>query len=355
MKQHLVIKSILFLSALLIVSTSAFAQKPMRAGTTAANFLEIGYGAAGSAMGDAYVSLANDVSATYWNPAGLARMEKSEAMFMSQPWIVGMNSSFGAVGIVVPGFGTIGGSIILMDYGEMDVTTMSQEEGTGEKFTANDMAISVSYARNLAEWFSFGASGKLITSSIWHETATAVAFDLGAIIQTDFFSPTGGNEHGMSIGMSISNYGSTLKYEGLDLLTPIDVDPNEAGNYSTAPGRLSTEEWELPLIFRIGASITPIYTESQELILSADALHPNNNTESVNVGAQYSLKFPVFGKIFLRAGYKGLQMEDSQYGATYGGGVQTDFMGNQGLKIEYAYRPMGILGNAQSFSVSLLF
>ena len=155
--------------------------------------------------------------------------------------------------------------------------------------------------------------------------------------------------------MSISNYGTTLKYDGLDLLTPIDIDPTEAGNYQTAPGRLSTEAWELPLIFRIGTSITPIYTESQELILAADALHPNNNTESVNVGAQYSLKFPVFGKIFLRAGYKGLQMEDSQYGATYGGGVQTDFMGNQGLKIEYAYRPMGILGNAQSFSVSLLF
>jgi hypothetical protein len=155
--------------------------------------------------------------------------------------------------------------------------------------------------------------------------------------------------------MCICNYGTTLKYDGLDLLTPIDVAPNEAGNYQNAPGRLSTEQWELPLIFRIGTSITPIYTESQELILSADALHPNNNTESVNVGAQYSIRFPVFGKVFLRAGYKGLLMEDSQYGATYGMGVQTDFMGNQGLKAEYAYRPMGILGYAQSFGVSLLF
>jgi hypothetical protein len=355
MKQHLETKSILFLCALLIVSTSAIAQKPMRAGTTAANFLEIGYGAAGSAMGDAYVSLASDVSAAYWNPAGLARMEKSEAMFMTQPWIVDMNTSFGAVGIVVPGFGTIGASIILMDYGDMDVTTMDQQEGTGERFSSKDMALSVSYARNLAEWFSFGASGKLITSTIWHETATAMAFDLGAIIKTDFFSPTGGNDHGLSIGMCICNYGTTLKYDGLDLLTPIDVAPNEAGNYQNAPGRLSTEQWELPLIFRIGTSITPIYTESQELILSADALHPNNNTESVNVGAQYSIRFPVFGKVFLRAGYKGLLMEDSQYGATYGMGVQTDFMGNQGLKAEYAYRPMGILGYAQSFGVSLLF
>jgi hypothetical protein len=237
----------------------------------------------------------------------------------------------------------------------MDVTTLDQQEGTGERFSSKDMALSISYARNLAEWFSFGASGKLVTSTIWHETATAMAFDLGAIIKTDFFSPTGGNDHGLSIGMCISNYGTTLKYEGLDLLTPIDIDPNEAGNYQNAPGRLSTEEWELPLIFRIGTSITPIYTESQELILSADALHPNNNTESINVGAQYSLRFPVVGRVFLRAGYKGLLMEDSQYGATYGLGLQTDVMSNQGFKVEYAYRPMGILGNAQAFSVSLLF
>ena len=41
-------------------------------GTTSASFLEIGAGARSLAMGGAYVSLANDVSALYWNPAGIA-------------------------------------------------------------------------------------------------------------------------------------------------------------------------------------------------------------------------------------------------------------------------------------------
>jgi len=355
MRQHPFNSSIALLAALMIVSISAFAQKPIRAGTTTASFLEIGFGAAGNAMGDAYVSMANDVSSLYWNPAGLARMTRSEAMFVAQPWIVDMNTTFAAVGIVVPNVGTFGAGLIIMDYGEMEVTTLSMQEGTGEKFTAKDMAISLSFARNIVEWFSLGASGKFVTSNIWHESGTALAFDLGVVIKTGFFSPTGENEHGLNIGMSISNYGTSLKYDGLDLSNPIDVDPNAAGNYRDAPGRLATQEWELPVIFRIGASVTPILTDGHELILSADALHPNNNSESVNLGAQYSLTLPSFGKLFLRAGYKALFMEDSQYGASFGLGVQTDLLFNRGLKLEYAYRSAGIFGGINSFGVSVQF
>ena len=355
MRQYSFNRSIALIAALMILSISSFAQKPMRAGTTAANFLEIGYGAAGGALGDAYVSLATDVSAIYWNPAGLAQLKRSEVMFVTQPWIVGMNTTFATVGIVVPSFGTIGASIIMMDYGDMDVTTMTMPEGTGERFSSKDMALTISYARSLTEWFSVGTSGKYVSSAIWHENASAFAFDLGVLIKTDFFSPTGGNEHGLNIGMSISNYGTTLKYDGLDLLTPIDVDPNSAGNYQSASGRLSGQEWEMPLIFRIGASVTPIVTDIHEVILSVDALHPNNNSESVNVGAQYSLTFPSFGKLFLRGGYKGLFMEDSQYGVSFGIGLQIDMMSNQSIKVEYASRSIGILGNVQSIGVSFLF
>lgn len=355
MRQHLFNRSISLLAALMIVSSCAFAQKPIRAGTTTANFLEIGYGAAGNAMGDAYVSLANDASSIYWNPAGLARMTRTEAMFVAQPWIVDMNTTFAATGIVVPNIGTFGAGLILMDYGEMEVTTMSMQEGTGEKFTAKDMAISVSFARNIVEWFSFGASGKLVTSTIWHVSGTALAFDLGVLIKTNFLSPTGGNEHGLNVGMSISNYGTSLRYDGLDLLNPIDVAPNEAGNYKDASGQFRLQEWELPLIFRIGASVAPIATENHEVVLSADVLHPNNNNESVNLGAQYSITFPTFGKLCLRGGFKGLSMEDSQYGASFGVGVQTDLMFNRGLKVEYAYRSIGIFGGVNSLGVSVQF
>lgn len=348
-------KTILLVTVCLVLSAAAFAQKPIRVGTTAANFLEIGFGAAGTAMGDAQVSMENDVSSVYWNPAGLARMEKSEVMFATQPWIADMHASFAALGIVIPGFGTLGSGLIVMNYGEMPVTTMSMQEGTGEHFSPQDMAIYVSYARNLADWFSLGASGKLISSTIWHMNATTVAFDLGVLIKTDFFSPTDDNVHGLNIGMSMSNYGGTLKYDGQDLLNPIDVSPDEAGNYRDASGQFRLQEWELPLIFRLGVSVTPVKTENHEVIIAVDALHPNNNSESVNVGAQYALTVPTFGKLFLRGGYKALFLEQSQYGLSLGVGVQTDLLFNSGLRAEYSYREVGVLGNVNSFGVSILF
>jgi hypothetical protein len=355
MKMQRFSRTAVVLAACVILSLPAYAQKPTRVGSTTADFLEIGYGAAGIAMGDAYVSLVNDASAVYWNPAGLAQMERTEVMFVTQPWIVGMTATFASFGIVVPDVGTIGGGLILMNYGDMEVTTVAMQEGTGEHFSPKDIAVSLSFARNLVDWFSFGVTAKMINSSIWHESATAVAFDLGVIIKTGFFSPEGGNKHGLDIGMSISNYGTPLRYDGLDLLVPIDPAPNEAGNYSNAPGRYATQDWELPLIFRMGASFTPLLIEGHEIIVSVDALHPNNNSESVNIGAQYSLTLKDLGKVSLRTGYKALGMPESQYSMTYGIGVQTDLFGDHDLKVDYAYRAMGILGNVQSLGVSLLF
>lgn len=350
------IKKIFFCFALpLILSLNLSAQSPTRVGTTAANFLEIGFGAAGTSMGDANVSIVEDVSAIYWNPAGLALLDKNEIMFSHQPWIVGMNTSFAAVGIVLPDIATVGAGIIMMDYGEMEVTTMKMQEGTGEKFNPKDMAVYLSVARNLADWFSFGATGKFISSNIWHMNATAFAFDLGVLIRTNFFSPSGDYVNGLRIGMSISNYGSGLKYDGLDLVYPIDILPDEAGNYRDAAGQFRVQEWELPLIFRIGTSFTPFKTDNHELILAADALHPNNNSESVNVGGQYTLSLPSFGKVFLRGGYKALFMVNSEYGASFGFGVQTNLLLNRGLKIEYAYRDIGVLGNTNAISVGIRF
>lgn len=341
---------------LIVISlNTTLAQKPMRAGTTAANFLEIGFGGAGSSLGDAYVSMVNDVSAIYWNPAGLANMEYSEAMFVSQPWIAGINTSYSAVGINITGIGTLGFGFVNVDYGEMEVTTLAMQEGTGEKFSASDKAFILSYGRRLAEWFTFGASVKYISSSIWHMNASAIAFDLGVIINTSFFTTTGKVEDGLNIGMSISNYGLPMKYDGMDLLNPIDISPTEGGNYRDVQGQFKLQEWELPLIFRIGASYNPIVIGNHTITITANALHPNNNSESVNLGIQYSLAIPSFGKFFARGGYKALFMEDSQYGVSVGFGILTTLLYNNGIKFEYAFRDVGILGGTHCYGLSVMF
>lgn len=338
-----------------LLASSAWAQKPYRVGTTTANFLEIGFGSAGNAMGDAYVSVVRDLSAAYWNPAGLAYMSQNEAQFVYQPWIADITTSYTGVGLVLPEIGTLSLGLFYSDYGDMEVTTVQDQDGTGEIFSSTDFAATISYARKLAQWFSFGGSLKYINSSIWHVSANAIALDLGVVVETKFFSPTGDRVDGLNIGMSISNYGTRMKYDGLDLLNPIDILPDEQGNFRDTPGQFQLQEWELPLIFRVGVSIKPIMMENQSVTLAVDALHPNNNSESVNLGMQYKLKIPTTGTFYLRGGYKALFMNESEFGLSFGGGMELRFLGNLGLKMDYAYRGVGILGKTHSYSLGVLF
>ncbi|MEN8192739.1 MAG: PorV/PorQ family protein [Bacteroidota bacterium] len=331
------------------------AQEPYRVGTTAGSFLELGFGGAGLSMGDSYVSMATDVSSIYWNPAGLGYMEKNELMVMHQPWFADINTSFVGLGFVSEGIGTFGFGLSYVQYGEEEVTSMLMQEGTGEKFDGLDLCISASYGRKLADWFSFGASGKYITSRIWHESASAIVFDLGAVVNTDFLSWTGSKEDGLRIGMSISNYGTRMQYDGMDLKRPVDESPEEGGNFAYVPARYETQGWELPLIFRIGVSSYLLNFENNKWLISVDALHPNNNSEHLNIGTEYLFTLPGVGGLALRAGYKGLMMVDSQYGWSFGGGLLVNYIGNNRIKIDYAYRDIGLLGKVHAYTLSITF
>jgi len=338
----------------LFIAGSAFADKPNRVGTTAANFLEIGYGSTGNAMGDAAVCSVSDLSAMYWNPARMAYMKQNEAQFMYQPWIADINTSFTSVGLIIPSLGTFAAGLYQGDYGEMKVTTSQMQDGTGENYTARDLCFNLAFARKLAEWFAFGASGKYISSKIWHCNASALAFDLGMVVDTYFFSPTGNREDGLTIGMSIANYGTKMRYEGMDLMQDIDMYPDESGNYAYSAGNYKTEEWELPLIFRIGAAVHPIVSAAHRLTLEIDALHPNNNSESINLGGQYEMTIPSVGTFYVRGGYKALFMEDSEYGLSFGSGLKYIMMNNLGFRIDYAYRDVGLLGKTHCYTFSFL-
>ena len=340
---------------LFVTTACLFANKPYRVGTTAANFLEMGIGSASNAMGEAYVAVARDLSSIYWNAAGLAYMENNEVLFSYQPWIADIDVAFVGGGVAIPRIGTLALSVTSMNYGRTGVTTLDMQEGTGETFQATEYAASFSYARKLAQWFAFGASAKYVTSSIWHMNAQAMALDLGVLVNTHFLSPSGNRQDGMTIGMSISNYGTRMQYDGMDLLRPIDILPNQNGNYKDVEGQFRLQQWELPLILRLGIAIHPIVTKSQRLTLAVDALHPNNNSESVNLGAEYGYLIAGTGRFLVRAGYRGLYMDETQYGLTFGAGVHLTMLGNKLLKIDYAYKDIGILGNSSIFTLGVTF
>jgi hypothetical protein len=339
----------------LMVAIPGQSQVKNRVATTAANFLEIGIGSAGSAMGEAYVSMAKDLTSIYWNPAGLGLMDRNGVMVIHQPWIANTNCTFFGTNLVLPSVGTLALGVTYMGYGSMDVTSVENPEGTGETFSPSDYAFSFAYSRRLVHWFSFGAAFKYISSQIWHSSASAMAVDLGVLVNTGFFSPTDSHEDGLMIGMSISNYGGRMEYDGIDLLAPVDPYPQYSGNYGDARGKFDLNAWELPLIFRVGMSINAFKAANQRLTLAADALHPNNNSESVNLGGEYSVKIPGWGELSLRGGYKALFMDESQYGATFGGGILMYITKSSSFQVNYAYKSIGILGNMHSYELGITF
>ena len=308
-------------------------------------------------MGEAFVSLSDDVNSAYWNPAGLAFVSGLEFGASSQDWVVGITHSTFAAAIDMGSYGTLSTWFTDFDYGSTEVTNVLNQNGTGEYFNANELAASISYGRSLVDWFAFGASIKTISSNIWHSTARAIALDLGVIVKTDFFSTTNDRKNGMSIGMSISNYGSRMRYDGIDLINPIDILENENGNYENVIGQYRTESWELPLIFRLGSSIKPLKNELQQLIVSFDVLHPNNNSESLNIGTEYSHKFIGGNNIFFRSGIKGIGIEQANESKlfgdfnlpfstlTFGFGYKKSLSGNKSISIDYSYQSIGVLGD----------
>jgi len=355
MNRRKIINAAVLILLVMMFNGNSDAKEIHRYGTTAANFLELGLGGDGIAMGDAQVSIPGRLSSIYWNPAGLAYLEHNQALFMLQPWVVDIDYSAAVAAYVNPYIGTLAFGIYQVNYGDMDVTTLDMQDGTGELFTATDFCFSVSYSRKLAQWFAFGANAKYIGSKIWHESASAMAVDLGVLVTTNFFSPSGKQNDALKIGMSISNYGTKMRYDGLDLTFPIDMSEREAGNFSDAPGQYKCREWELPLIFRFGISLNPIVNRFSKLTIAIDALHPNNNSEYINVGSEFELKLPGTGSLFIRAGQKGLLMVNNQFGPTFGGGIKMNFLGNVGMKIDYALRDIGILGYSHSYTFGLLF
>ena len=111
----------------------------------------------------------------------------------------------------------------------------------------------------------------------------------------------------------------------------------------------------MPLIFRLGFSVQPIYTNNLRLLVAADALHPNNNNESINIGTQLTYLQPGKLNLYLRGGYKGLFLKDSEYGLTYGGGLRIYLSDFNFFDLDYTYKTMGLLGDVHLYTFKFSF
>jgi len=312
-------------------------------GTTAASFLSVGQGARSIAMGGAFVAVADDPSALYWNPAGIADIPGGSAVIDHTEWFAGIGYDFVAGTFTVPGLGTLGVSFTTTTVDEMKVTTVENPDGNGEMFGVSDVAFGVTYAMKLTDKFSIGFNPKVIHQRIWKMSATAAAIDIGVKYVTPF--------DGIVLGMSITNFGTKMQMAGNNANILHDPAPDDLGNNGRIPASLSMGQWSLPLNFKVGVAYSVFRNETHSLLVAADASHPSDDYESVDVGGEY-----VFNEFLaLRGGYQSLFLDEEERGMTLGVGVKQTLTGTVQFSFDYAYQDFGRLTNIQKFSVGILF
>lgn len=319
------------------LSANLFAQNP-NLGTAGGQFLKIPVGARAAAMAGAYIAIANDATALFWNPAGITQVQSNDLDFSNTSWWATVNLNHAAIVHTMEDIGTFGVSFSVLTMDKMEVTTELQPNGTGEYFDSQDLMVGLTYARKLTEDFSFGVTTKYISQRIWNETATGFAFDVGTQYRIGF--------RDLTIAMSMTNFGSDMKYNGRDLR--IKYDQNSQVTYNRlSPSDLATEDYSLPLHFQVGLAMTAFSTDDMRMLVAVDVTHPNDNDEHVNLGGEVQ----AFERAYLRGGYRfGYDTER----ATFGAGVSAP-LGDLIVRFDYAYAMYDLLPNVNRFSFGVVF
>jgi hypothetical protein len=325
---------------LLLVSRSSMAQS--NAGTAVGQFLLIEPSARISALGNAGVTVSGEIQAAYYNPASIGMLESSGIQFTHSLWLADIAYDYVAGALAMGNFGTFYGSVTSLNSGEIDVRTVDQPLGTGEKYTVSDIAFGVGYGRRISDRFSVGLQVSYLQETIWHSSMSAFAINVGTLYQI--------SEDGLRIGASISNWGTRAKFDGRDLRILYDQNTSTHGDNPALPAQLYMDDFPLPILFRVGVGLPVVIDQNNKLYVAVDAFHPSDNTESVSLGAEWML-FNIFS---LRGGYQNLFQQDSEVGLSLGAGIQYDMSG-YGLSFDYAWTDHKRLESTQRLTLGVTF
>ena len=277
-----------------------------------AAFLDIGVGARAAGMGGAYTALADDANALYWNPAGLARMEKREASVSHAE--LGQSTRHDFMAYAHPAAqGTFAGAFTYLSQGSIEGRDSLGRPTAG--FNASDSAVTVAYGRK-TELADLGLSVKYLRSHIGSAEAQGAALDLGARRELE-----GLGDGKLALGVALRNLGSGLKYD--------------------------RERNDLPLRLALGAA----YRLSKGHAVAVDFQNgPRGAGSEGAVGGE----FKALEGVFLRLGYasKGAVQGGSGFDAAKGLPLGLGLKRGQFI-LDYGAQAAGELGNTHRFSLAM--
>jgi hypothetical protein len=324
----------------LLLCTALYSQS--KVGTTIGQFLKIEPSSRLAAMGNAGTSLSNEASAAFFNPASLGRIEGVDVQFTYNEWLADIKYSYATAAVNLGSLGTLALQVTSLNSGDIEITTVTQEKGSGLYYDVSNLSLGIAYGILLTDRVSAGIAFNFIQETIYNTSLTDAALNFGVQYQTTI--------EGLAIGASVSNFGPRASYEGRDVFFNYDANPDVHGDHPALPSELRMGEFGLPTLFRVGLSYSITINDWNQLIVSSDAMHSNDNNERINIGGEYMF----LNSFAIRGGYRDLFLKDSEGGLVLGAGAKVGFSGTL-ISFDYAWADYGRLSNTHRFTVGLHF
>ncbi len=288
-------------------------------GQSGATFLRVGFGARASAMGEAYIAVAEDASSIYWNPAAMAAVLGTNLGLVHTEYFASMRLEQAAV-THEASWGTIGFMFTGLYMDEMERREDTPSSAPLGTFGAYDVAVAAAYARYIVPNLALGIAVKPVYQRIDELSASGIAVDVGLYHVA--------RVQGLKLAAVASNVGPPMKFD--------------------------EEEFALPRSVKVGASYErEIAALEGRLMATLDAVFPNDGDTSARVGAEYSYR----RMLALRAGYKALLLPSdateegySVLRATFGAGFRW-----HEVAVDYAFLPSEELGDNHRIGVGFSF
>ncbi len=327
---------VLSIAILAGTATSAWAGNPQRAGSAGASELLINPFTRSSGWADVNVGAVKGLESTYMNVAGLAHTNKTEIIFSNTQWLVNSGISinnFGLAQRVSPG-GVLALSITSFDYGEWEITTTDQPEGTGGTISPSTLILGVAYAQKFTESIFGGVNIKLYNNNITNLNTSGVCFDAGVQYLT------GSAKKEWKFGITLRNIGPGISYsgDGFGVVLPVPT----YGTTYTQTFESRSASFELPVQLLLGASYDLYLNEENRLTFAANFTSNSFVNDQYQLGVEYGFK----EFFMIRAGYKLHENRADQESTTaitgFTGGFSVDIPLGKGstnkFGVDYSYR-----------------